>query len=430
MTSADQSAKPGLRILFITQWFEPEPVFKGVRFARALTDAGHTVRVVTGFPNYPGGAVYPSYRISWRKREIIDGVEVDRLALWPSHDRSPFGRSVNYLSFFLSVLVYCFQHMKRFDVVYVYHPPLTPALAAAIAGKFSGTPFVLDVQDLWPDSVASSGMASGPIVRILNRLCLFVYHRATMIIGQSRGIVALLAERGVPSKKLRLIYNWSNYQPLQSAEGLPLSLNIPPSISTSFEGNFNIVYGGNLGQAQALECLIAGAAEARCADSHVRLHLFGTGVAMEDLAAYARQTAGAVILHGNVSRDLMDRVFERADALALHLKDDPLYRHTIPSKLQHYLSIGQPIIAGIAGEGRALLAQSGAATVFDPMDAAAARDAMIAVSKLSNEAKQTMKKASKTFYIENLSFENAMSETLDVLKTAAEFYEHTIKRQS
>ena len=63
-----------MRILMFTQWFDPEPTFKGVAFARALERSGHEVRVITGFPNYPGGKVYPGYRIRPWKHEVIEGI--------------------------------------------------------------------------------------------------------------------------------------------------------------------------------------------------------------------------------------------------------------------------------------------------------------------------------------------------------------------
>ncbi|MFP5483672.1 MAG: glycosyltransferase WbuB, partial [Gammaproteobacteria bacterium] len=84
-----------MKILLLTQWYDPEPTFKGQTFARALREQGHEVQVITGFPNYPGGNVYPGYRIKWLQREMIDGVQVCRVPLYPSHDGSGVGRALN-----------------------------------------------------------------------------------------------------------------------------------------------------------------------------------------------------------------------------------------------------------------------------------------------------------------------------------------------
>lgn len=116
------------RILFVTQWFDPEPTFKGLLFAKALAEAGFEVEVVTGFPNYPGGKLYPGYKLQFRRKEVIDGITVTRVWLYPSHDRSVVGRAANYLSFFASVALYGIFSARRADVIYAYHPPLTTGL--------------------------------------------------------------------------------------------------------------------------------------------------------------------------------------------------------------------------------------------------------------------------------------------------------------
>src|ERR1700761_8313366 len=179
-----------MRILYLTQWFEPEPHnIKGLKFVRALKAAGHEVTVVTGFPNYPSGRVYPGYRVKLIQRERIEGVDVVRLALYPNHDTSSLRRSLNYLSFFLSALAYLLVRRQPFDRCYVYHPPITVGLAAAVAGLVRPLPFIIDIQDLWPDTLAATGMAGGRrLTRPVGWLCKFVYARAQAIVAQSEGI--------------------------------------------------------------------------------------------------------------------------------------------------------------------------------------------------------------------------------------------------
>ena len=149
-----------MKILILTQWFEPEPTSKGLLFARELVARGHEVEVLTGFPNYPGGKLYPGYRIRPWVREHIDGVSVLRVALYPSHSNSGFQRALNYMSFALSAALIGTALIRQPDVVYVYHPPITVGFAGAVIGFLRKTPFVYDIQDLWPDTVASTGMMS------------------------------------------------------------------------------------------------------------------------------------------------------------------------------------------------------------------------------------------------------------------------------
>lgn len=111
-----------MRVLLLTQWFDPEPTFKGMIFARELVQQGFDVEVLTGFPNYPRGRLYPGFRLKALQREHHDGVRVTRVPLYPSHDHSAIRRVLNYVSFAASALVYGLWVGRRVDVIYVYHP--------------------------------------------------------------------------------------------------------------------------------------------------------------------------------------------------------------------------------------------------------------------------------------------------------------------
>ncbi len=405
-----------MRILFLTQWFEPEPAFKGADFAAALEARGHEVEVATGLPNYPGGKLYPGYRIRPYQRQAVDGIVTHRLALWPSHNSSAPGRIANYLSFFISTLLFGLVRGGRYDLVYVYHPPVTPSAAAAIFCALHRKPLVVEIQDLWPDSVAASGMAGKSITRVLGALCTFVYRRATMIVPQSDRMLARLRERGVPARKLQRIYNWATYCRRAGAA-------LPERTEDAFLDRFNVVYGGNLGQAQALDGLIDAVALAGEGVPSLHLHLFGNGIERERLAAHAERVAPSrVTLHGPLDRRVMDRVFDRADALAVQLKDDPLYAITIPSKVQHYLACGRPILAGLTGEAAELLRRAGAALVCPPGDAEALAEAIRQLAEMPAAERARMGENGRRFYEAELGFDRAIDETLGVMQEAARRY--------
>lgn len=396
-----------MRILYITQWFDPEPAFKGLDFAKALAARGHEVEVATGFPNYPGGKVYPGYPIRPWRRELVDGIPVHRLFLHPSHDRSSLGRALNYLSFFLSVLVFGLLRGRKYDAVYVYHPPITPGLAAALFTMVYRRRLILDIQDLWPDSVAASGMLGSRATSVLRGMCEFVYKRADHIVLQSDGMRARLVERGVPGSKLTRIYNWATY--------LPASPDQTSRIPETFSGQINVVYGGNLGQAQALDSLIEAFDIARRQAPGLRLHLFGDGVERSRL----QDRAGAVedvFLHPPVPRNDMDRIFDAADILAVHLKDDPLYEITIPSKTQHYLACGKPIIAGLSGEAAEILRQSGGAIVTQPADVKAMAEGLVKLATMTDAERRQMGERALCHYAEHFSMDSAIDRTIQIIE--------------
>lgn len=396
-----------MRILYLTQWFEPEPhVIKGLRFVRALKAAGHEVTVVTGLPNYPTGRLFPGYRIKPIQRERIDGVDVVRLPLYPSHDTSSLRRSLNYLSFFVSALAYLLVRRERFDRAYVYHPPITVGLAAAVAGLVRRLPFILDVQDLWPDTLAATGMAGGRgLARPVGWLCAFVYRRAEAIVAQSEGIRAALAARGVPADKLVTIHNWADAEP-------PRVGRTPPLVPHRFV----VVYGGNLGKAQGLGTVLEAAARLKDRRPDILILLYGDGVE----AASLRERAQALDLrnleiHPQVGKAEINALFARADALLVHLADHPLFTITVPSKVQAYLATGRPIAAGVAGEAARLLAESGAAVVAPPGDPGALADALAALADTPADARRRMGLKGRSYYQRHLAFRQGVHRTLRLL---------------
>ena len=192
-----------IRVLLLMQWFDPEPTFKGMVFARELVRHGFEVEVLTGFPNYPGGKVYPGYRIKLLQREVIDGVQVTRVPLYPNHDLSAIKRVLNYASFAASSLVYGLFMARRADVIYAYHPPLTVGITASLIRLLRRIPVVYDIQDMWPDTLRATGMLNN--ARALNAVeavCQWVYRRVDHMVVLSPGFKRLLMQRGVPETKV------------------------------------------------------------------------------------------------------------------------------------------------------------------------------------------------------------------------------------
>ncbi len=399
-----------MRVMFLTQWFEPEPAFKGVSFVRALSERGYDVEVVTGFPNYPSGAIYPGYRVRLFQREILEGVVVNRIPLYPSHDTSTVGRTLNYLSFFASALIYGLWASRRFNVVYVYHPPITVGAAAALFGWITGTPFILDVQDLWPDSVMASGMkGTVTLARALDSICDFVYRRAAVIVVQSRGIKAKLVERGIAVSKMTTIYNWAEEADANPRGLLKTETIVPP-------GRFNIVYGGNLGRVQALDAVIDAARRAAESEPRIFLTLIGSGTEAERLRRFVSEigASNVRILPAVPKSDIAD-VFAAADVLLAHLADDPLFEITVPSKVQFYLAMGKPILIGVKGEAADLVVSADAGVAAPPEDVAALAEAMIDLSRRPSEELRLMGERGKLLYKQRFSAAVGIGATAEIL---------------
>lgn len=393
-----------MRVLYLSQWFPPENGAVGLQVAKGLVEHGYEVEALTGFPNYPTGKLSAGYRLSPYMREIMDGIPVHRVYLHPSHNGSSLGRALNYLSFFASAFIFCLLNARRFDVIYVYHPPITVGLAAALSGYVSRRPFILEVQDLWPDSVAASGMnGTSRLARLLEPVCRFVYRRAALVLGQSHGMAKRLMERGVSEHKADVIFNWAN-------EAAARANGVYDVASLNFEGRFNFVYGGNLGAVQGLDSLIRAAHGLSEAAPQIQLTLVGEGMERERLTALVKQLGAKniQILPGVPQAQIGD-ILAAADVLVTHLKDDPLFEITIPSKTQFYLAMGKPILVGVRGESARIVTAAGAGMAMEPENEEAIAEALLTMALLPRDELDRMGAQAAASYASQFSFASTMS---------------------
>jgi len=391
--SAAMSAPRRTRVLLLTQWFDPEPTFKGLVFARELVRQGFEVEVLTGFPNYPGGKVYPGYRIRLLQREVIDGVQITRVPLYPNHDQSAIKRVLNYTSFAASATIYGVFMAKRADVMYAYHPPLTVGMAAALIKLFRRIPVVYDIQDMWPDTLRATGMLNNPkALDLVARVCRWVYRRMDHIVVLSPGFKRLLLERGVPESKLSVIYNWAD----EAALGAPVG-----RVPAAFPGDdqFRILFAGNMGKAQGLNTVLDAASLLQARGSRVCWVMLGGGVEVERLKAEAamRQLVNVVFLP-TVPMAEVGAYLNAADALLVHLRKDPLFEITIPSKTQAYMTVGRPLLMAVDGDAADLVRQSGGGVVAESENAEGLARAAEQLAAMPADALAAMGDKAQRFY--------------------------------
>ncbi len=391
-----------MRILILSQWFDPEPTFKGVAFARELVRRGHEVEVLTGFPNYPGGKLYPGYRLRPWQRERVDDIPVLRVPLYPSHGRSMLGRVANYGSFALSATIGS-AFVKRPDVIYVYHPPATIGLPAVAARMFRGVPIVYDVQDLWPDTVAATGMVNNSaVLRLLGRWCRFVYRQADRLVVLSPGFKKALMDRGVPEAKIDVIYNWCDETAVGRNGVCPVALGAP--------GEFTVLFAGTMGFAQGLDAVLQAASICTMSIPRARFIFVGGGIDRERLERTAAQMAlPNVRFLPRQPMSEMGRFLSAADVLLVHLKDDPLFEITIPSKTQAYLAAGKPVLMAVRGDAAALVERSGAGIVCQPANPASIAAGVAELASTSPSRLVEMGHFGRKFYDRELSLSAGVS---------------------
>lgn len=404
-----------MRVLLLTPLFQPEPNhLKGLAFARELARRGHDVEVLTGFPHYPAGKVYPGYRIRPWMREILDGVPVTRVMMYPSHDRSAVRRMAGYLSFAGSAALLGPPLVARPDVIHVYQGPATLGWPAMEFRMMFGTPYVLDVQDMWPESVTETGTLPFPgVSAVLGAWSKATYRLARKIVVLSDGYKKCLAARGVPPDKIEVVYNWCDER------SLPEETTEEPD-PYGLAGRFNVVYSGNFGTLQALGGVLDAALVVGEKRPDVRFVFVGDGVeesALKKKAAVRGQKN--VLFIPRQAPERLGRITARADVLLVHLKDDPLTRMGIPQKTQASLAAGKPVLLAVRGSAAELAARAGGAWICRPQDPAALAEAVLGLASLSRNERETMGRRNAEFYRKELAFPIGVGRMAAVFEEAA-----------
>lgn len=353
-----------MHVLFLSQWFLPEPSRVPVAIVQSLSDRGADVRVLTGIPNYPSGVV-PQGWSPRRFRKTRDGDwPVLHSPLFPSHDRNATKRILNYVSFAVSASVgaLLWPSARRVDVTLVYGSPATAALPAMVLRAVRGVPYVIYVQDLWPDSITATGFFQGSLARrllvpLLERLVGLTYRWATSVAVISPGMERELHSRGVPTGKTTLIHNW-------------IGGEVPPVHATPTPKRFDIVYGGTLGRAQGLDVVVKAVHLAEDLDVHI--HFIGDGVEVDELKVLADELIpGQATFTPRVALEEFQSRAAQASIMLVCLRDDPLFDITLPSKIQSSLGMGLPLLASGGRDIRDLVLAAGAGWVAPAGDAAA-----------------------------------------------------------
>lgn len=398
-----------MKLGLMSQWYAPEPGGGAVPtvLASGLAAREHDVRVLTGFPNYPTGKIYPEYRQRWRHlEELPDGPQVRRVPLFPSHDSNPVSRSANYLSFGASAFGAAMTFLADRDAIWVYNSPATVGAAARQLARRRGVPYLLHVMDLWPDSVLDSGMLSkGLPNRVANRVLSGVVARthddASAIAVTSPSQRDALMRRGVDSDKLVYIPVWADedvYFPQSpNRDLLPLAAR---------GADIVLMYAGAMGFVQQLDTAVRAVA---ATGARVHLVLVGTGVAEPALRALA-SSLDAPNIHflGPKPASAMGALASAADVHLVSLADTPLLRMTMPSKLLSILALGRPVVAMCAGDAAALVQAAGAGAALRPDDEQALTSTLTAMANDPAEL-SGWGAAGRSYYEEQLSRATAIA---------------------
>ncbi|WP_083338798.1 glycosyltransferase family 4 protein [Chromobacterium sphagni] len=350
-----------MKVLIWSQYFWPEN-FLINKLATQLAGDDVEITVVTGKPNYPDGNILPGYSILGIQREDYSGIEVIRIPLLPRGSGSAIGLILNYLSFIFSgyLMAPFALRGREFDAVFVYAPsPLLQALPAVFISWLKRAKLAVWVQDLWPESLWTTGFVRNRfLLKLVEYVVRYIYRYSDSVLIQSHAFRDPVARLVSDKSKIRYFPNF--------CEDLKKSFfdsESPGSIAAEMHRHFSVVFAGNIGTVQSCETIIA-AAKLLKENSAIKFYLVGSGSRSAFIQSEVEsEQLDNVILTGRLSQENMPPIFSAASILLVTLKDDSALSTTIPSKLQSYLSAGKPIVASLNGEPARIVEEAGAGIV-------------------------------------------------------------------
>ncbi len=348
-----------MKILIVSQYFWPEN-FRINDLTQELVQRGHSVIVLTGIPNYPTGTVFEEYRKAPKAFDCYRGARVFRVPIL-MRGSNAVRLFLNYLSFVISASLCGSWRLRgeQTDVIFVFGAsPVTVGLPAILLGRIKRAPVVFWALDLWPETLAATGVVSSKMfLAWIGHLVRFIYERCTLVLGQSRSFLPKIAKYCSNTHKIRYFPSW--------AEGVFNESNLVPAPEVCMLGDvFNVLFAGNIGEAQDLSAVLDAAESLRC-NTAIRWLIVGDGRRFGWLheEVTRRGLQKNVVLLGRFPLERMPSFYACANALLVSLKKDPVFCVTIPGKIQSYLMAGVPILGMLDGEGAQIITESGAGLV-------------------------------------------------------------------
>jgi glycosyltransferase involved in cell wall biosynthesis len=408
-----------VKILYVSQYFPPEmgaPAARVGELSRYWAQDGHDITVLTGFPNHPTGIVPLEYRGKLRRlvaRENVEGVNILRTWLLPFPNRKTYERMLNYGSFCLSAAGAGLLTAHP-DVVIGSSPQLLVGLSGWWLARCKRVPFVFEVRDLWPESLAAVGKGDpGSLLhRSLARIASFLYRHSDHIVVVTPAFKDYLIQRlHVPAGKISVVAN-----------GVEADLFQPGAVSdvrteVQGHGKFIVSYIGTIGNAHGLETLIEAAAVLQSAAPEILFLVVGEGAERERLLSLVR-SRGLTNLRfvGQQSRDKIPGYICASNACLVLLKKAEIFKTVIPSKMLEFMSCGRPIILGVEGQAQKILEDAQAGICVEPENPAQLAEA---VRRLAGDAPlgKIFGRNGRRYILQHFSRRQTSATYLDVLNS-------------
>ncbi len=364
-----------MHILFLSHYFPPEvnaPASRTFEHCRQWVRDGHRVTVVTCAPNHPRGKVYPGYRNRLYTREEKDGITIIRVWTYVTANEGFLKRTLNYVSYMAAAIVAA-PFIQKADIVISTSPQFFNGLAGYVVSRMKRAPWVLEIRDLWPESILAVGAIKNRfIIHLLEWLELFAYRQAVRIVPVTDAFQRYIEGKGIPKEKITVIKNGADltlYKPVTGTNRLAESLGV--------QGKFVAAYLGTHGMAHHLETVLYAAQRLREYPDIV-LILAGDGAERQRLAALRNELGlDNVLMLDQQPKEQMPWLWALSDVSLILLKKSDLFKTVIPSKIFESMAMEKPIILGVEGESADIVRAADSGYCIEPENAEELADRLL-----------------------------------------------------
>lgn len=409
-----------MRILVVSQYYWPEP-FNVADICEELVLRGHEVTVLTGFPNYPEGKLYPGYEHMSRRIEKRNGVSVVRVPLHPRGE-GVINRFLNYETFSRRASREARKLDAEFDLTFAYEvSPVMSASPALAYAKKHDVPAIIYVLDIWPECLLSGGVSKDSLIyRYYKRVSQRIYSGADGLLLSSPGFQKYL--EGLPISDGRYRYLPQYAEDLFTVDSFAVDKTLLPE-GYEQEG-VDITFAGNVGAAQSVDTLIRASA---LFSEGIRLHIVGSGSELNACKRVADELGVRnVFFHGRRELSEMPTFYAASDALVVSFADDPVIGYTLPRKVQTYLAAGRPILGSVVGEARRVIEEAQCGICAPSEDTSAFAEVCNQFARSLDAQRCVWATNAREYYNNNFARQRFFDDLEDALRCATEDFQKEI----
>ena len=370
-----------MRILFLSHYFPPEvnaPATRTFEHCKQWVEHGHEVTVISCTPHHPMGKVYPGYKNKFYQVEECEGIRTIKVLTYVTENSGFLKRTWNYVFYMLMVILVA-PFISKADVVISTSPQFFNGLAGYFVSRIKRCPWVLEIRDLWPESILAVGaIKNKSAIKLLEWLEKFVYKKADHIVPVTFAFKRHIEKHGGDASKITVIRNGVNFDLFKLQER-----NSEYARSLGVESKFVASYVGTHGMAHGLNVILDAAEKLKDKPNIVFL-MIGDGAEKATLLKEKKKRQiDNVIMLDQQPKQAMPNIWSISDISLVLLKKQDLFLTVIPSKIFETMAMKKPMILGVRGESQALIEEGNAGICIEPENV---DELVAAVVKLSEDS--------------------------------------------